>query len=235
MDGDLMMRVLSGIISRVGGGTPPVIETTSTYNSGGGTVASFIINKPAGVVSGDLLIVFMTGTNGITNWAQASGWTMIDENIGSGVGKAAQWLIAGGSEPATYTFTQDAGTGGRVAAAMLRISGANATTPINDHTMAYFASSPASPQDCTGITTTVDNCLGLVGALEGLNTTTKPDVTFPTSGWAEQLDFSGGSYAALAVGLNSDLGTSGSEACQIAWTSGSMGNIGLFLMAIAPA
>ncbi len=65
--------------------------------------ASLIINKPVGTVSGDFLIGTMASQSGGT-WTGASGWT---ERIDQGVaptGRAAT-LMAGGSEPSSYTFT----------------------------------------------------------------------------------------------------------------------------------
>jgi len=211
-----------------------VLETYTTANTGGSLLTSITVNKPSGAAVGDLLIAFMTGTNGTTDWATLAGWTMINEVIGVGDGRAAQYRIVDGTEGATFIFSATS-SGGRLCASIVRISGADNITPINAQTLTSDLVSPSSPENCTAITTTVDGCLGIVGVCERMGLTTKPDVTFPTSGWTQVVDFSGGSYSAMAIGQNTDLDAAGSKACQIAWTGGAMSTISMFLIGINPA
>lgn len=62
------------------------------------------INKPTGTQSGDLLIALCSAKNART-WTGDTGWTeVIDQGTASPAIRVA-YLVAGGSEPASYSFT----------------------------------------------------------------------------------------------------------------------------------
>lgn len=84
--------------------------STFTYTGNTGTVSSVTVNKPGNTVSGDLLIAFMGMTTSTARtWTQPSGWTEVaDQNATPNV--AVSYKVAGGSEPASYTFTPSAGS-----------------------------------------------------------------------------------------------------------------------------
>jgi hypothetical protein len=80
-------------------------SSTSVPASGGGTV---VVNKPAGVVQGDLLIAYIGWNNsgGTTITGVPDGWTPIDSfTNGTDLGVAFYWLIAGPAEPSSYVWT----------------------------------------------------------------------------------------------------------------------------------
>ena len=63
---------------------------------------SLPINKPSGVLAGDILVVGLcSGSSG--TWTPPSGWTeLLDQ--GANPGLAVMYKVATGSEPASYTF-----------------------------------------------------------------------------------------------------------------------------------
>lgn len=69
------------------------------------TSATLIINKPAGVVSGMLLVAFMSSNDGAAaSWSGDAGWTERADQGSEPYFRCAT-LVAGGAEPASYTFT----------------------------------------------------------------------------------------------------------------------------------
>lgn len=145
----------------------PIIESFASATASG-TPTSLTITKPTGTVSGNLLVAIFEWYVGNLG-SLPSGWTTIDthnEGVtswGDG-GLATAYKIAGGSEPANYTFT--VGTNGFSLASgaqgtMMRISGHDAVTPINAHTIGAIDSS--SPFTTPSVTTTVVDTLVLHG------------------------------------------------------------------------
>ena len=64
------------------------------------TSSSITIGKPSGTASGDLLVAYVaSGLGGATY--TSSGWTQAED----GAQYTLLWKIAGGSEPADYTFS----------------------------------------------------------------------------------------------------------------------------------
>jgi hypothetical protein len=100
------------------------------------TAASVTINRPTGVVAGDLLIA------NVSNYcdcgqvsASSSGWTLI---AGTDIhrGRASLlYKIAGGSEPSTYAFAVTSGSGASTGA-IVAFSGVNNTTPFDNFALA---------------------------------------------------------------------------------------------------
>lgn len=94
--------------------------------------ASVTVNRPTGVVSGDILIANIGGyCDGCTQTsASSSGWTVI---AGTNIERGRATLlykIAGASEPANYAFAVTTGST-RTAAAIVAFSGVNTTTPFD--------------------------------------------------------------------------------------------------------
>jgi hypothetical protein len=94
---------------------------------------SLVINKPTGVVSGDVMIVNIaqSGPSGAGELSNPTslGWTLIDGRDLQGGTKrwgAVMYKVAGGSEPANYTFTLDAG-GNSAAGSIVAFSGVDVT------------------------------------------------------------------------------------------------------------
>lgn len=88
------------------------------YNDNGTTTV--VLTKPAGVVSGNLLVAFVSvvDSNATSTVTTLAGWTLIvgPQRTTTATGSAfnalyAFYKVAGGSEPATYTWTGVDGTG----------------------------------------------------------------------------------------------------------------------------
>lgn len=75
-------------------------------NSSGTLSSSVVVNKPAGVVAGNMLIVAIT-TDGTNISAVPSGWTLVSggNNTTTGVRQAVYTRVVDGSEGASFTWT----------------------------------------------------------------------------------------------------------------------------------
>ena len=87
-----------------------ILQRGSSTN-GTSTNTSLLINKPTGVVSGDVMIVNIAQRNNGANAPTLAGWLPIASGAidgGTTMG-ALLYKVAGGSEPASYTFTLGSG------------------------------------------------------------------------------------------------------------------------------
>jgi len=126
---------------------------TATTGSGIGT-NTIAVSVPAGVQSGDLLLCFIGAREGgewlelnggsiPSGWARKRSDTSANSNAGQRV--YCYWKIAGGSEPASYTWTK-AGTGRTFNAVMLAYSGVKTSNPFIADTGGSNATGSSSPQ-----------------------------------------------------------------------------------------
>lgn len=92
------------------------------------------LTKPAGVVSGDVLIggFFWEGVTDTTYLTAPSGWTLLAQTDLTSRSFAAYVKVAGGAEPANYAWTvnNDLGLGG-FAGGICAYSGGDSTTPTD--------------------------------------------------------------------------------------------------------
>jgi hypothetical protein len=98
----------------------------STWNSAtNGT--DFTLNKPAGVVSGDLMLAFVMASEH-TTVTPPVGWTLVNSaKVDDGTTDTSMFVLkrsAGGSEPASWTDGRIATAAGRRAAVVVAYSGA---------------------------------------------------------------------------------------------------------------
>jgi PKD repeat protein len=125
-------------------------------NSSGNPVISY----PAGVASGDLLIIqYMVG-NSATVATTPSGWTLLYGPVATSDGSQparayVYYRVAGGSEPGSVTFAHT-GSSGQAGGIMSAYTGADTTTPINVSTTATTETS-GTTQTAPSVTTTVGN------------------------------------------------------------------------------
>ena len=93
---------LPGMVSAVGG-----IQSRLAfvgYTDGLAVDSVVTINKPAGVVSGDLLVAVMVGTQADFTWTGDTGWTEVyDQGVKPNLRVAYKAVT--GSEGASFTFT----------------------------------------------------------------------------------------------------------------------------------
>lgn len=103
----------------------------STDNAAPGT--SIVINKPTGVVNGDLMFAVISFTSGSETISSApAGWTLIQATSSGGANQislSTYYRIASG-EGASYTWNYT-GSGINNCGFIIRITGAHATTPYD--------------------------------------------------------------------------------------------------------
>lgn len=142
-------------------GTPPAVASVATANSAGFGSADVVISKPSGTVSGDLLVALIS-IRDYTSITPPAGWTLIGSVVTNPLTTdAAYWKAAGGSEPSTYTWSITVSTSDRACGAILRITEADTTTPINAQASASYTGDSDTDQS-PAVTTTAANCLILL-------------------------------------------------------------------------
>jgi len=99
---------MSGILGLMlaGSDSGVTLVGTSAVEIAGGAGTTVVIDKPSGVVAGDLMLAFTIHRDGET-WTPESGWTEVAD-LGADPGLAVAWKVAGGAEPSDYTFTATA-------------------------------------------------------------------------------------------------------------------------------
>ena len=210
----------------------PVVESISSSTIDN---ADLSITKPSGTVEGDLLVATGIVGNGADRYlSPPAGWTEIVSDMNAISGSSSMWVqawykIAGGSEPSSYTFTQNQ-TFTKSNLVLSRISGAEdpATTAIEYATSANGASGTA---DTPSITPKVDD--SLVTRFAGSARTSSGAITPPT-GYTEQYDLRS-VYSAWLASKTQGASATGTEAFTYTptwWSSPAWGHIAL---AIAPA
>lgn len=94
----------------------------STFYATTSLVTSHVFNRPGASSSGDLILCLNKAYNEYMDPPGGAGWVEFLDAGGTGTGKYKHYyLVDGGSEPASWTFTT--ATARRAACAMLRISG----------------------------------------------------------------------------------------------------------------
>jgi len=160
-NGDLKVARYTGLgntnTCELGVGAVPVVESQSTnHTDTGGTTLN--VTKPTGVANGDLLIAHAgIDTASIT---LPSGFTQVYQiTAGNHVSAFGYKVVTdAGSEPASYQFSfsvPERGAGG-----IVRISGADTSSPINISGTATAIDT--DPIVAPSVTTTVDNTLLLL-------------------------------------------------------------------------
>ena len=168
-----------------------VIESTAN-NVAWANSTDLTISKPAGVVSGDLM-VFCGFFEVNTTITAPSGWTQITNttHTANNFKLATYYKIAGGSEPADYTWSW---TNSRNSAGIiLRISGHDATTPIQTSNSAESNVSGSAKTFAAGVTPSTANSLLLMwlGSRPGVGgsfTWSSQAIATSNPTWTEQLD-----------------------------------------------
>ncbi len=208
------------VIAGAASSSPPAIASHTTA-LGSGTVA-----KPSGTAAGDLLVIQIRDYFNQTFTAPA-GFTAPQAFV-SNIRHMVYIKIADGSEGANFTV---GGASGLTEVSCTRITGANATNPINASDRA--SESMTSPS----VTTTVDKCLILsLNAKADSGIITKPSAM--TSQYVLQYYYNDGEsdyimYQGLAYTTKDTAGATGT----FAWTTSNVGGLrySTYTLAIAPA
>lgn len=146
------------------------IAQRGTATTATSTNTSITINKPSGVISGDVMIVNIAqydNRNITLSDANLSGWTLISgADLGGNRGRwgSVLYKIASSSEPSSYTFALDGNTSSSVGA-IIAFSGIDITNPID--ASGSIKVRDATNLSATSITTTISNSgiimLGMIG------------------------------------------------------------------------
>jgi len=212
----------------------PVIESFSQAVDLYSSVSSPIsVDKPTGTASGDLLLAIVFGASGAQNTYASTGWTKVVEGFQDATtdsGFALFWKAAGGSEPSTYDFSWSGSDNEDVGVLIMRISGADTTSPIDDYTIDVtfeFVSAPTVPS----ITTTVADCLAIWASLARQGNETYSAVPSGTASVASYQ--SGNNYEGIAYSVASEtIASTGATGTRS--FSSSLGQYVALSIAIAP-
>lgn len=173
----------------------PVVQvgTATTDTAANGT--SVTANKPTGITSGMLLLACMT-TNDQAVTAP-TGWTEFQNDKGTNAFRNRLFYkVAGGSEPASYTFSVSA-----AAPLVLSITGwanADPTNPIGSSNHVQTGSGPDTEPHTTPNLTTNNATNGRVMYTRACRLSGSTPITFTASGVTELVDvgvFSGGTVS----------------------------------------
>jgi hypothetical protein len=205
--------------------------STITYvaaaNATGAAVTSLTIARPAGVAANDVLVAQVTLKGvvaAITAPAAPNDWTLLDlrssGTAGAQITQAIYWRLAGGAEPANYTWSW---TGTRVArGAIGAYRGVEPTAPI-DAWGAQVTNNNATITAPSINTTTVDTLLVAVFGSSRASTHSTP------GGMTERYDLNAGAGTAgvtisAATQARAATGATGARTSTIA--AGAADNIG---------
>ncbi len=143
--------------------------TTSTS-----TNTNLTINKPAGVVTGDFMLVNIGKAGNDTAAPACAGWTLISGlNLGGTTNRygAVLYKRAGAAEPANYTFTLGGGTNS-ASGGIVAFSGVDATVPFDVTPAAILVQPSQTGVVATSITTVTANAaIIMFGQAAGNNPT----------------------------------------------------------------
>ena len=188
-----------------------VTPTVSTWTVASTNNTQLTLTKPAGVVSGNLLLLIVANdAANVTDWSTLTGWTRFVNinNTISDANLACYWRVADGSEGANVTVTGSSSID-RVGY-YIRVSGSHGSTPV------YVIGTPQysganSTFTINQVTATTANSLGFYAiAFDGGD-----GLPFATSGtgWSEKASTNTGGlsyHASIAWGVK-DISSSGAS------------------------
>ena len=173
-------------VSTTGGGSLDTIvhESFTTEAAAEGTsISSFTITKPSGTVSGDVLVASIQSRG--TGILTPTGWTKVTSVSTAANGEYCSmfYLVAGESEPTSYTFDIN-GTSSYVDAGMSRYSGVDNTNP-SDVTAATDVTIDSTTFTYASITTVTDKAMVVLGYANNVQGSDHTPPTGYTEEWEE--------------------------------------------------
>lgn len=170
------------------------ISTDITFRAANSATASgttdVVVTKPSGTVAGDYLLGFMSlgsSGGGGASMIGPSGWTFLGVGgVDGNTGNLAVWeLVAGASEPSTYTFGKG-GITGNATAAILGFSNPDAA-PVDAGPVFNDSTTTGTSQVATGVTSTRTNDILVCAFASNSGGGTAGSYT-PPSGMTERTD-----------------------------------------------
>jgi hypothetical protein len=205
--------------------TPGTYRSTSSATSV--PVNTIVIDKPAGVTTNDVLLAGIS-VRGNPTITPPSGWTLVRSDTSTTVLLQSVYRkVAGGSEPASYSWTFSEPIGSAVGG-IAAYSGVATTTPVDVNGGQANASSTSVT--APSVTTTVANTM-LVGFFGTAN-----DATFTAaSGMTERYDVDAdGTNQFGGEGADQSQAAAGASGTRVATASVAAVNIGQ-LVALKPS
>jgi cellulose synthase/poly-beta-1,6-N-acetylglucosamine synthase-like glycosyltransferase/DNA-binding NarL/FixJ family response regulator len=161
-----------------------------TFVASAGSVSSIALTKMANLQSGDVIIAHINlrgGTNVGTITMPSASWNLVDRvNSGTSVTLAVYSLVAGPSEPASYTWSWSTGAV-RAVGIMRNFSGVDTSAPVDGHAGATESSASTS-HTAPSVNAAYGNEIRVVGIADASNGTCNT-----ISGWNLTSGFSSGS------------------------------------------
>lgn len=193
------------------------ISYVSASENSDGSSGSVTVTKPAGLQADDVMLAFVAQNE---QTITASGWTQITQEAGSGdtFSGTAFYKVAGGSEPADYTFSVPS-SGAPLAVGIVAFRGCDTADPIHASTSSW-SNNEAEPD--SGISLTTSGTSRRVVARCARSTSSIITFSTATSGWTERCDegaFSGGSVRYSVGVFTRDADDSGSSLATPAVTA----------------
>jgi len=159
-----------------------------TFLASAGDVSSITLNKMSNLQSGDVIIAQLTlkgGTNTGAITKPSASWNLVDRvDSVTTVTLAVYSLVAGSSEPASYTWSWS--TAGRAVGIMRNFSGVDVSAPVDGHAGAAQGCCSAS-HTAPSVTAAYANEIRVVGIADASNGTCNT-----ISGWQLTSGFSSG-------------------------------------------
>lgn len=168
------------------------IAQRGTATTATSLTTSITINKPTGVLAGDIMLVNISSRDIADNSALSnpslSGWTIVQ---GAQIEQQRRWgavlfKIATAAEPASYTFLLDADSDSHVGA-IVAFSGVNNITPF-DVASAVYNTTNSNTVSATGLTTVNVNAAIIMFGVASGNATWSTWSTTNPSGLTELYD-----------------------------------------------
>src|SRR5829696_4951601 len=182
----------------------PAVSHRNTQTGSATGATSVSVTKPTGVQANDLLVAHVMVTGNVTATIAGSGWTAVTSGTAANtVTQASFYKIAGGSEPASYSFTW---TGSQAAAAIVT---------------AYYGVKSSSPFDLSSAIASTNNTTSVTAGT--LTTTANDDIVLAFFGSASNSTYT----PPASWNERGDVGTTGISAStddQINVTAGATGN-----------
>jgi hypothetical protein len=183
----LLALVALALVLSAGARADAAITYRSSSSANASSSTSLTIPAPAGLVSGDVMVVSLVTDSGTVSLT-ASGWTLIRSTNKGGFIEALYYKVAGSSEPSSYSFSSSAST--NLAGGILDYSGISTSTPVD---VSVSANSSSGNANCNSVTTTVNNDVVICAPAFPADVTVTPP-----SGLTERYDVSGTSVTAEA-------------------------------------
>jgi hypothetical protein len=206
----------------------------SNFTTGNGS-SSVIINKPAGVVAGDVMIVTLSSYGGSSNPTLLSGWTSISNVLlfSSSRYAAVFYRVVDGTEGTSFTFTITGASNS--AGAIVAFSGVDPVNPLDATIQPISTAGNTTAIPATTITTNTANAavimFGMCSNAQARTfsgwTTTSP------GGLTEIYDYQGASYefVGAAWAIKAIAGSTGAGSATLSATGSNVGGI---LIALKP-